>query len=1386
MLREPYNLNPYNSTIDTSLIQPFSFVFSGDKLGSYQIQIAENNKGGEVLYTSPLIEANEIYDGDVVETYLPGIVQTNIDNGDGRFAYVYRLETETQEQIIVPENTNSIEFYYWHDDDLTVDQVIDAENNQYYIFNTTTIDKENSLILSSTGRARALPVAYRCLNAQRIEVARGHGQINFQYYQIQVSKANELDLFDEILEIYNMQIGTHTFDDLSLSSIVESDAFYVINLKITPSTSNSSTSIPYFTFPSTVQYYLYNPEYSSLSDYVGKDLIWRVLMWESRPILYEHPTSATAPEFSSNTWYEYLPTTNTYKQLITEPADWSENYATNYYYRTKGEPQVHNFIRNGQIIARTYENGDPTKAVVPFDACTEVGVLMPIVENFTPISDSFSYLNFRPHTRHCYIDETARCIAIHDNENDWFLYVPITYAFDNYSVNYGNFEFAIVDNIYFTITANEGIVEAPHPYDVLVDPVSGQPVNEYYKIPLTQVYTLEGGESTRTLINQQYYGYELIMRDGVTRTSFDETVTYTIYVPTTIMDLDEGIETKEEMEIVSYATGDRNAVPINCIVDETSEPPELNGTYYIYAQYSTGNVRGYVNNPLSTSEFPLGAVYQLYSNFAFSNWTFFQSRKNPTVELKYYADADADITEGQLLPVVDYQKRDIYLRATYTQWDLIPIRYHQWILRNKLDEVVTDSGQIYDSDLSYTLSPLAEVENYTIELTIVNQNNVVTTVNSMLSTYFPSYFAVTTTPEVNTSEHYASFLWDAALSASPSEDSTLANPPNYGNDIGITNLYRNLQLDSGTLKYNQISGNAFGSSIEYSDFSYRMGFTVDDLLEEYNQPNLTRFDFTQAIIKLDKAGYNLSVIVGSASPIETTLLIPTLGIGQYPTDTSHRGEWLQWIDDEGMVWNDDNGIGENPPPFYWVETSSDTNEFYYQFVMKGHGTNGSLILSRVPYMRGTLTSENIVQPTETEPGYIIIPYNNLLINQTCHLRSDNNVTVVKVVDHFEDNNDNGNTMRAVFDSPPTTGEYTIYATQPSELQPITFSPAEGQYLNSFEFNPKINLYYSQLQSVYVDSDFAPLEDLEKPSWEQGIEGKFILLDFNDSLQSHQGGAANQDSLPIYAYEVYRVKYASEEDAKSYVIDYKEDPTTHEKTDEILGYTQLGKNEIYTRYIGTVNLRNENLISAAQIKFYDWTIENNGWYRYKVIPLGTTFEKILYSDAFQTNWYGWSFTSFEPSNGHYDMIERWNYYLNLETKGYSHVTNKVFHQGFNRYPKVSVGSTDYITSDMTGLIGEFRQTCDRENAIYGNYYEDDNIERIYNWENFINDGHLILVKDYKGRAYIAQLDGGATNFQDVEDEILSTTSFNITQVGDVAKYPIFQAVNIADEIRGKEE
>ena len=67
---------------------------------------------------------------------------------------------------------------------------------------------------------------------------------------------------------------------------------------------------------------------------------------------------------------------------------------------------------------------------------------------------------------------------------------------------------------------------------------------------------------------------------------------------------------------------------------------------------------------------------------------------------------------------------------------------------------------------------------------------------------------------------------------------------------------------------------------------------------------------------------------------------------------------------------------------------------------------------------------------------------------------------------------------------------------------------------------------------------------------------------------------------------------------------------------------------------------------------------------------------------------------------------------------------------------------------------------------------DNINRIEDWENFSNSSNLVLIKDYKGRAFIGVIDGNAMSFQDIVIEILTKLSFNVTQIDDVTNYQIF--------------
>ena len=101
MIREPYNITPYNSTIDTSRINEFGFNFSGDELGSWQAEVAKNNSSPEVLFTSKQyypVDAgyDRIFDGDRVEgTLVPSWIKaTNSGKYDGEIKRLYSISDE--------------------------------------------------------------------------------------------------------------------------------------------------------------------------------------------------------------------------------------------------------------------------------------------------------------------------------------------------------------------------------------------------------------------------------------------------------------------------------------------------------------------------------------------------------------------------------------------------------------------------------------------------------------------------------------------------------------------------------------------------------------------------------------------------------------------------------------------------------------------------------------------------------------------------------------------------------------------------------------------------------------------------------------------------------------------------------------------------------------------------------------------------------------------------------------------------------------------------------------------------------------------------------------------------------------------------------------------
>ena len=279
MLREPYNLNPYNTTIDTSLVQPFSFVFSGDKLGAYQIQIAENNLTDNILYTSPFIILNPpAHNGDRIEATLPDIIQTNLNNSDGLIYYVYKLTlSESDKAWMATEQYNS-----------QSGTIVLTYNGMTTPFADSSIfarvNTNDFLILLHSGYGLTVDVKCEYYNESNVLTHEfDNHTLTFEQYQIKIDNRNHPfnnnNGTDDPIDFTNYKIQFHgiNFTIAGESNIRTAVGYLYLNLNATIDNIEA-----YFTDnDNRVEYFLYDStSIALLQNLVGYDLVWRIIQWE--------------------------------------------------------------------------------------------------------------------------------------------------------------------------------------------------------------------------------------------------------------------------------------------------------------------------------------------------------------------------------------------------------------------------------------------------------------------------------------------------------------------------------------------------------------------------------------------------------------------------------------------------------------------------------------------------------------------------------------------------------------------------------------------------------------------------------------------------------------------------------------------------------------------------------------------------------------------------------------------------------------------------------------------------------------------------------------------------------------------------------------------------
>ena len=255
----------------------------------------------------------------------------------------------------------------------------------------------------------------------------------------------------------------------------------------------------------------------------------------------------------------------------------------------------------------------------------------------------------------------------------------------------------------------------------------------------------------------------------------------------------------------------------------------------------------------------------------------------------------------------------------------------------------------------------------------------------------------------------------------------------------------------------------------------------------------------------------------------------------------------------------------------------------------------------------------------------------------------------------------------------------------------------GDSNNKYDFK---NAYFNKIQlfgpaifkyiTIYTLSDIRELiTNLEpdcldmnwSPSWDNIPDDKIFSVDFAEDIKS----SYNIDfDGTIKSYRVYRNEYSDE------------------KMSELIDNKLVA--EFNVADLNKINNNNDFIIK-------DYTAHNRGWYIYSITPRIETEDedykvtkvlgKSIDSNLINIDEYYWFFVSLgKREDGTYAPIEKWKFYLNLSEGSLSHNIQKVFHTGFSAYPKASIGMTNYITTTLSCLVGDFQY---QTNKVYKGVY-----------------------------------------------------------------------------------
>lgn len=724
-------------------------------------------------------------------------------------------------------------------------------------------------------------------------------------------------------------------------------------------------------------------------------------------------------------------------------------------------------------------------------------------------------------------------------------------------------------------------------------------------------------------------------------------------------------------------------------VSETTVETIEDITDIAWYQEHDGDVGAYciVNETIEDS-ITAGTSFTAYRNYYETNFYFFKARKTANLSIDNFPSEQANA----------FPSRYYNFIGSYQQRNNIPIKYHIWEVYDitKINPIFKTEKQ-FNSDLNFAYDHFENYHTYNIKLIVENQEGAISEYISpdLIISYQDIDMKTSGEAVYNNSTYSVDVTWP---------DNRLSIPTLVEGTDGLFNYFydytkeekTNLRILKGTkYRYDNLSGselffdssnfmlstfiainnpasnpwsgeiltltsNPTGNRITLVKNKYKLQITCSD---ETVGGSIT-YDFFKArkiaennYMKSQESFSLLEIVSGQQRGIQ-------LSDGSYRplTEDEKIGYAYQWLEKDPsnnsqINWKDS---------YFWTETSSDTNVMAYKLLLFPNRAELYPLLRWVGVIKnitGTsiqLGSNRLLDSRNGKTLLMIGSESREIISydiNTGIVEIDSPFTSAQIGDKFlcyyesGENVDNSNIYVCEFTKRNNIPFNHIYLSGDVEYNYLTLFTKE--YFTSQEIHEMLYYFF-------------------KPKWTDKNQ-KDILINctFENSLSSkYFDGIESQ----INSYRIYRNTYYTLEDEVPF---------------ESLLIAEINSSELPSINDGTL------------LRIADFSIRNRGVFSYSILPLtDTIIGARIETNKIKTDWYEWIFTSIGKIRDNiYRPTEQWVFKLNISAGDTTHNINKVFHQGLGKYPKVSVGQTNYITTSLSCLISDFRyETIYKENYL----------------------------------------------------------------------------------------